>query len=149
MKSVRRVHAVLAVVAAGALALGASGCVDSSRDAAKTPAGAPTITNRAPQTDSTGKTIPAKVAAEGAAATSGGETAAGDAAAGKTFFEATCQGCHAAGGTQASVGPKLAGAGLAAARITTQIEKGGGAMPGGLASGDDLQNVVAYVLSIQ
>lgn len=77
------------------------------------------------------------------------EEAAGDAAAGKTFFEGTCQGCHPAGGTADGVGPKLEGIGWDADQISNQVENGGGAMPPGLASGADLENVVAYVLSLQ
>jgi mono/diheme cytochrome c family protein len=146
---VRRLHGVLAIVAAGALAVGLAGCVDSNPQASSTPAGASTITNRAPQTDSTGKTIEATGGAAGAASTGGGAAAAGDAAAGKGFFTNTCQGCHSNGGQEAGVGPKLAGAGLSADRIKTQIVNGGGAMPPGLATGADLANVTAYVLSIQ
>jgi len=77
----------------------------------------------------------------------GGDTAA--IAAGKTFFEGSCQGCHTAGGTQAGVGPKLAGSGLTGDRITNQIVNGGGAMPPGLSSGVDLENVTKFLLSLQ
>ena len=51
----------------------------------------------------------------------------------------------AAGGT----GPKLSGAGLTENEIVEQIENGGGAMPAGLATGQDLENVTQYVLSLQ
>lgn len=74
---------------------------------------------------------------------------AGDVAAGKIFFAGTCQGCHLAGGTQAGVGPVLAGGGRSEEVIRNQVINGGGAMPAGLASGADLDNVVAFVLSIQ
>ena len=47
------------------------------------------------------------------------------------------------------VGPMLAGAGLTEQEIRDQVINGGGAMPAGLAQGQDLDNVVAYVLSIQ
>ena len=47
------------------------------------------------------------------------------------------------------VGPKLAGAGLDEARVENQVINGGGPMPAGLVSGADLDNVVAYVVSIQ
>ncbi len=75
--------------------------------------------------------------------------AAGDVAAGKTFFEATCQGCHPAGGTTAGAGPALKGIGWTPEQIEKQVVNGGGIMPGGLASGSDLSNVVAYVSSLQ
>ena len=74
----------------------------------------------------------------------------GDYGAGKTFFAATCTACHMQDGMAAGgIGPKLAGLGIDAATIRHQVEVGGGPMPGGLASGKDLDNVVAYVLSIQ
>ena len=47
------------------------------------------------------------------------------------------------------MGPKLAGLGADAESIRNQVINGGGAMPGGLVSGADLDNVVAYVVSIQ
>ncbi|MBM3633881.1 MAG: cytochrome c [Actinobacteria bacterium] len=86
-----------------------------------------------------------------AGAAGGGATggAAGDVAAGKTAFEAACQGCHPAGGTQAGSGPQLTGTKLDAAGVKYQIVNGKGAMPGGLVSGADLDNVVAYVESIK
>jgi cytochrome c oxidase subunit II len=93
----------------------------------------------------------AKVKAATAAATAAAklETAPGDAAAGKTVFEAKCGGCHAELGKKAGVGPKLQGINWSDEQIRTQVKNGKGAMPGGLASGTDLANVVAYVQSIQ
>jgi len=88
----------------------------------------------------------------------GGDTASGGGgggddtaavAAGKTFFEGTCQSCHPAGGTQQGVGPILAGKGLSGDRMSSQIVNGGAAMPAGLASGADLENVTKFVLSLQ
>ena len=78
--------------------------------------------------------------------------ATGDAVVGKTLFEAKCQGCHAKDGTESGVGPKLAGGGRSEERIRKQIVNGSpssGIMPAGLYSGADLDNVVAFVLSIQ
>jgi cytochrome c551 len=135
-----------------------SACVSSSEKDAQTPADAQTVMNSAAQTNSKGETVTAPAAAAtggGSATEGGGSTAAGggaegDAAAGKTVFAASCTGCHMNDGLDAGgVGPKLAGLGLTAERIETQIKNGGGAMPGGLVSGDDLTNVTAYVLSIQ
>ncbi len=74
---------------------------------------------------------------------------AGDVANGKTLFEGKCQGCHAKDGTEAAVGPKLSGGGRTSDRIRDQIVNGGGVMPPGLYSGTDLDDVVAFVLSIQ
>lgn len=156
----RRAVTIAAVMlsSAGLVALGA-GC-GGGDSAGVTPADATTIENTAPQTDSQGKTIPAPGAADGGmettadaggadagAADAGG--AAGDVAAGKTAFEANCQGCHPAGGTQAGAGPQLTTSMLDAAAIKNQIINGKGAMPGGLVSGADLDNVVAYIESIK
>ena len=66
------------------------------------------------------------------------------------MFAATCTGCHMNNGMDAGgVAPQLAGAGLDEATIKTTVENGRGAMPPGLVSGEDLDNVAAYVLSIQ
>ncbi len=114
-----------ALLGAALISIGA-GCGGSDPKEAETPANAPTVTNGA------GKT-------------------AGDAAAGKTYFEGgSCQGCHPAGGTQAGVGPDLTASKMTADQLKTQIEKGGGAMPPqAQVTGDDLENVVAYILSIR
>lgn len=93
----------------------------------------------------------ATVAATTAAATAAAklENAPGDAAAGQTVFEAKCSGCHADLGKKAGVGPKIVGTKLTIDQVRTQIKNGKGAMPGGLATGTDLANVVAYVDSIK
>jgi mono/diheme cytochrome c family protein len=130
-------------------------CVDSSEEDAQTPASAPTVVNSALQTNSKGETITAPGATP-PPATSGGGTPAppdgGDAAAGETTFAASCSSCHLNDGKDAGgVGPQLAGAGLDAAATTDVLENGrpGTAMVGGLVSGEDLENVVAYVVSLQ
>lgn len=85
-----------------------------------------------------------------APAAPGEEPSAGDATAGAEVFAQSCTGCHLQDGAAAGgVGPKLQGLGLGAARITRQVEDGGPTMPGGLVDGEDLRDVVAYVLSIQ
>jgi len=79
-------------------------------------------------------------------------TGTGDAVVGKTLFEGKCEGCHAKGGTERSIGPRLAGGGRSEERIRNQVVNGSrssGIMPAGLYSGTDLDNVVAFVLSIQ
>ena len=162
----RRLLAALSLVAVVA-ALGlATGCVDSSEEDAQTPASAPTVVNSALQTDSEGKTITAPPA-EGAATTAppagaattappagggggGGGASAGDAAAGLMVFDTKCTSCHLGDGKQeGGIGPKLEGLGLDEQTIRNQVINGGGPMPAGLATGADLDNVVAYVLSIQ
>jgi mono/diheme cytochrome c family protein len=150
----RRGLTIAAAVISSVALIGVGAGCGYSDSAAVTPEDATTIANNAPQTDSAGKTVPAPggdtaqaPAPDAAPADTGG--AAGDVAAGKTVFEANCQGCHPAGGTQAGVGPQLSGTALDAAGITNIVTNGQGAMPGGLVSGADLENVVAYVDSLK
>jgi mono/diheme cytochrome c family protein len=161
-----RLMVALTLVVLVVAALGLVGCVESSEEAAQTPSGASTVANSALQTDSEGKTITAPAAggaqtgggaetggAEtggGGAAGGGGEAPAGDAAAGEQVFAANCTGCHLNNGQDAGgVGPQLTGIGWTEQQIHDQVVNGGGAMPGGLVSGEDLDNVVAYVVSLQ
>lgn len=152
----RRLWAIASLVALlGVLGL-VAGCVSSSEEEARTPEGAATVANSAFQTDADGNTIPAEPdggAPPAETETAGGEEPGqevdGDAAAGEAFFAQSCQGCHMDGGRAAGVGPQLAGAGLDAATVEDVVSNGRGAMPPGLASGDDLTNVVAYVVGLQ
>jgi mono/diheme cytochrome c family protein len=127
-------------VVAGALA--ATGCGGDSGgdsgDAAST---------TAPATTAPATSAPAATTAP--ASTAAAPVAAGTVAAGKVVFSNTCAGCHAGLGTRAGFGPQLAAQGLTAAVITTTVENGKGQMPAGLASGQDLADVVAYVESLQ
>lgn len=129
-------------------------CVDSSEEAAQTPADAPTVANSALQTNSKGETVTAPgatapVAAETDGAT-GGEAPAGDVAAGEQVFAASCTACHMNNGLDAGgIGPQLAGRGVDDAAIRNIVQNGRGSMPPGLISGADLDNAVAYILSIQ
>ena len=160
----RRLWAAVSLVALLA-ALGlVAGCVDSSEEAAQTPSDAPTVANSARQTDSSGEFVTAPpsdeggggavtgggAATDGGEAGGGGEAAAGDAGAGEQVFASICTSCHLNNGQDAGgVGPQLAGQGLEADYIATTIENGRGAMPPDLVSGADLDNAVAYVLSLQ
>jgi mono/diheme cytochrome c family protein len=153
---VRRLWAIASAVAlVCALAL-ATGCVSSSEEAAQTPAGAETGVNTALQTDADGATVPAPGAdeepmePEPAPDANGEADVEGDLAAGEAYFASSCGGCHMGGGNDAGgIGPQLAGMDLSADEIENVVVNGQGAMPGGLASGDDLTNVVAYVVSLQ
>jgi cytochrome c551 len=153
---VRRLWAALSLVALVAAIGLAAGCVESSEEDAQTPTNAATVANTAVQTDSEGNFVTAPPAEgaptapeEGGGGGGGGE-AAGDAAAGEQIFATTCTGCHLNNGQDAGgVGPQLAGQGLDAELVTTTVMNGRGAMPAGLVSGADLENVVAYVVSIQ
>jgi mono/diheme cytochrome c family protein len=79
---------------------------------------------------------------------SGAAVAAGDAARGKTLYDAKCAGCHGPAGAGGDIGPKLAGLSLDSGAIAAQIAAGGGAMPAGLVTGGDSDDVVAYVRSL-
>ena len=151
----RHLSALSVVVLLAVLAL-AAGCIDSSQEAAQTPATAPTVVNSAIQTDSAGKTVTAPAATAPApkptTTEGGGGAPAGDAAAGMQVFATTCTSCHLNNGNDAGgVGPQLKGAGLSAAVIDDTVTNGrpGTAMVGGLVSGADKANVEAYVLSLQ
>lgn len=133
---------------------GSSGCGTCTFDLYKTPAdrpgASPTLLERSVQAIAG---VPPADAANTERAEPSPNAAPAESravAAGLTTFEATCQGCHLAAGTEpGGVGPELGGRGLRAADIRAVIENGAGAMPGGLVSGADLTNVVDYVASIQ
>jgi alcohol dehydrogenase (cytochrome c) len=129
-----KVRSTVAIALISALALVGAGCGGDDDEPA---AGG---TTAAPATSSTpATTTPSDTTA----------AAAGDAAAGEEIFNTRCQGCHGAGGVNGPSGPPLADKGLTAERVTNQVVNGGGAMPAGLATGTDLENVVAYVVSLQ
>ena len=132
----RRIRTGIVIALVSALGVFAAGCGGDDETAA--PAGSTPAATTAPV-----ETTTAPVETTTAPA------AQGDVAAGKTFFEATCQGCHTEGGTVAGAGPVLAQKGLTAEGIKSQIENPRDKMPKGLASGADLDNVVAFVASIQ
>ena len=71
---------------------------------------------------------------------------------GQQIYSQNCASCHGASG-QGGYGPKLAGVvAVKYPNIDDQIAlitNGKGAMPGGLVSGADLDNVVAYLQSIK
>jgi mono/diheme cytochrome c family protein len=73
---------------------------------------------------------------------------AGDFYRGGILFEESCASCHGVTGEGGGPGPRLAGAGLDAAAISSAIEQGRGVMPPALVSGQDRADVVAYVVVI-
>lgn len=159
MRKLLSLATLLALVAT----LGLTACADSEPDAADTPADAPTAVNSAIQTNEEGETITTEAAPPEdteAAPEEDGEMApeeegaepAGDVAAGEQVFAAVCQGCHLNGGRDAGgVGPQLADNPniTDAAYVENIVVNGQGTMPAGLASGEDLTNVAAYVMSLQ
>ena len=81
-------------------------------------------------------------------AAAGSTVRLGDAYRGETVFQQKCATCHGVGGKGGGIGPTLAGATLTAARAKAQIDGGSGAMPGGLVTGGDEDDVLAYLVSI-
>jgi mono/diheme cytochrome c family protein len=139
--------AVAAMVVAGLLGV-AAGCGGDDDSADETTTEAPTTT-QAPATTAAPATTEAPAATAAPGTTEGGGAAAATEE-GQIFFASTCTACHLENGTAAGgTGPRLAGAGLTEGQIKEQIQNGGGAMPAGLAKGQDLENVTAYVLSLQ
>jgi cytochrome c551 len=139
MRASRGAVAALAVAGLLGVAAGCGGDDDSADQEPTTEA-----TTEAPATTAP----PATTTAPATTAGGGGDAAAVEE--GQIFFASTCTGCHLENGTAAGgVGPQLAGAGLTEGEIREQVMNGGGAMPPGLAQGQDLDNVTAYVLSLQ
>jgi mono/diheme cytochrome c family protein len=152
---VSRIRKLAAFAALAALvAILAAACVSSDPDAAVTPADAETVANIAAQTDEDGNTVPAEGAeappAAGGEGEEGGEEDPAIADGEAAFVASGCSGCHLGNGAEGGgVGPQIAGTGATDERIRTIVENGRGAMPAGLASGGDLDNIVAYLLSLQ
>lgn len=150
---VRRSRVGLIIVSLVAALSLITACGDSSDEDAQTPEGATTVANSALQTDSDGQTVtapPAETETEAEGETETEAASGGDAAEGEQVFAASCTGCHLNNGNDTGgVGPQLAGAGLDETAVKTIVENGRGAMPGGLVSGEDLDNVAAYVVSLQ
>lgn len=80
----------------------------------------------------------------------GDEASGVDLKEGKSLFNASCAGCHtlADAGATGAVGPSLDGLGWTAAKIEAQIENGSGAMPPGLATGEDATTIAEYVAAV-
>lgn len=72
----------------------------------------------------------------------------GDAYRGETIFQQTCAGCHGAGGSGGGIGPKLRGNPISVEAAKAQIDRGSGVMPGGLVSGQQEADVLAYLATI-
>ena len=103
------------------------------------------------QSSSTPSSMPSSSGGSSGPTSSGG---GGDVANGKSLFTSkTCASCHSDVSGQASPfpsAPNLADLApqLDQQRILTQIANGGGPMPAGLASGQDAQDLAAYILSL-
>jgi mono/diheme cytochrome c family protein len=71
----------------------------------------------------------------------------GGADRGAVLFGEQCAGCHGRNGT-GGTGPALADSGLDAEEVDAAIEQGPGIMPAGIVTGQNQEDVVAYVVSI-
>jgi cytochrome c551 len=72
----------------------------------------------------------------------------GDPYRGQTLFTQSCAGCHGQAGKGGGSGPTLAGSGISLRAAKTQIDNGGGAMPAGIVSGSQEEDVLAYLATI-
>ena len=75
-------------------------------------------------------------------------SATGDPVRGDQLFAENCARCHGDDGTGGGIGPTLAGAEVSLDDARSTIENGSGVMPGGLVSGQDLEDVLAYLETI-
>lgn len=82
------------------------------------------------------------------AAAAAGSVKTGDLYRGETVFQDQCASCHGDGGKGGGIGPQLAGASITLAAAKAQIDNGGGTMPAGLVTGQDEEDLLAYVATI-
>lgn len=73
--------------------------------------------------------------------------ALGDAYRGETVYATSCAGCHGAA-AEGGVGPALEGASISLGAAKARIDNGGGAMPGGLVTGRQEEDVLAYLATL-
>jgi mono/diheme cytochrome c family protein len=71
-----------------------------------------------------------------------------DPVRGEQLFAENCARCHGDDGTGGGIGPTLAGAEVSLDEARSTIENGSGVMPAGLVSGQDLEDVLAYLETI-
>lgn len=76
-----------------------------------------------------------------------GEIVLGDAYRGQVVYAQSCASCHGASG-EGGVGPKLVGNPISLAAAKAQIEAGSGTMPGGLVTGRQQEDVLAYLATL-
>lgn len=83
-----------------------------------------------------------------AASAPAGTPVVGDAERGRTLFAENCSTCHGEGGSGGGIGPTLAGSGVSTDVARATVENGRGVMPADLVSGQDLNDVLAYLETI-
>ena len=147
----RRLKGLSAALAVAAAVGIAAGCSQVDEDAAQTPDGAPTIANSAIQTDAEGNTVETEAPDTGDMG-DGGDAGGDEAqiAAGLIVFQQNCTACHLEdGGAAGGIGPQLAAQGIDPETARQTVINGGNGMPAGLVSGQDLDDVVSYIESLQ
>jgi mono/diheme cytochrome c family protein len=72
----------------------------------------------------------------------------GDPVRGEQLFAQHCQTCHGESGSGGGVGPRLADNEVSIDDARSTIENGSGVMPAGLVTGQDLEDVLAYLETI-
>jgi mono/diheme cytochrome c family protein len=77
-----------------------------------------------------------------------GTTVLTDPLRGEQLFAENCATCHGEEGRGGGVGPRLVGNDVSINEARSTIENGSGVMPAGLVSGQDLENVLAYLETI-
>jgi mono/diheme cytochrome c family protein len=75
-------------------------------------------------------------------------TTAGDPVRGDQLFAENCATCHGEGGEGGGVGPRLVGNDVSISVARSTIENGSGVMPADLVTGQDLEDVLAYLETI-
>lgn len=76
-----------------------------------------------------------------------GSVELGDAYRGQITYSTACAGCHGAKG-EGGIGPALQDAPISLAAAKSQIDNGGGSMPAGLVSGQEEEDLLAYLATI-
>jgi mono/diheme cytochrome c family protein len=77
----------------------------------------------------------------------GAPPAKGDARHGAEIFAEKCASCHGANGSGGTA-PKLSGASISLDTARQRIDEGASGMPAGLVSGQDEEDVLAYLRQI-
>jgi mono/diheme cytochrome c family protein len=81
-------------------------------------------------------------------AAAGAKVVLGDFYRGQTTFSQKCAACHGPDGKGGPIGPKLDGLSLSLPAAKAQIDNGGATMPGGLVTGPQESDVLAFLATI-
>jgi mono/diheme cytochrome c family protein len=81
-------------------------------------------------------------------AAAGDKVQVGDFYRGQTVFSQKCAACHGPDGKGGPVGPKLDGLAITLGVAKAQIDNGGTTMPGGIVTGVQERDVLAFLATI-